>query len=140
MTGQEKDPLLKKIEFRSWLVVGLLVAVSIIFRSMPVTLGILIGGVICSLNFRWMYRDASLVLTGPADKASRYMVLRFYIRLVVTGIVLFIIISRTPVNIIALVVGLSSVVITIIPTVILENTKKKSTRRLNKRYAPLLVF
>lgn len=140
MTGQGKDPLLKKIELRSWLVVAAASVMCFIFASLPVALGILIGGAICSLNFQWMYRDARRALEGPADKAPRRVIGRFYLRLVVTGIVLFIIITRTSVDVIALVVGLSLVILTIIPTVLLEHQKKNSPRRLSNCHASLLVF
>lgn len=135
MTTERKDPLLRKIEVRSWLMVALFVLASLAFRSLPITLGVFLGGAICSLNFRWMYRDTAKALQGSPDSASRRMVVRFYLRLAITGIMIFIIITMTPVNVIALVVGLSVVVITIVPTVLLESQKKNPPRRLNSGHA-----
>ncbi|MCK9229399.1 MAG: ATP synthase subunit I [Syntrophales bacterium] len=117
---------MKKIELRSWIVVAAVSVICFIFASLPVAFGILIGGTICSLNFQWMYRDAKRALEGSVDKAPRRVIARFYLRLVVTAVVLFVVITRTSVNVIALVVGLSMVMLTIIPTVLLENQKNFS--------------
>ena len=99
-------------------------AVSLLFWSFPVTLGVFLGGCLCSINFHWMYHDAAKALQGATDKAPRKMVGFFYLRLAVTGIIIFILITQTPVNIIALVVGLSAVIITVVPTVLLDAQKK----------------
>jgi hypothetical protein len=136
---KESDPILRKIKVRNWLVVGLFTAGSLAFQSFPITLGVFLGGCICSLNFHWMYSDARRALEGPAASASRRVVGRFYLRLLVTGIVILVIITQTPANIIALVVGLSIVVITIVPTVLLETQKKNSPRRLNSNDASIPV-
>jgi len=73
-----------------------------------------------------MYRDARRTLERAVEKGPRRMVGWFYIRLLVTGVVLYLIITKTPVNIIALVVGLSIVIITMVFTLLLEGRKNIS--------------
>ncbi len=121
---EEQDPLLKKIKTRNWLALGVATLASLIFWSLPVTLGVFLGGCICSFNFHWMYRDARRALQNSPDKGPRQMVLRFYLRLVITGMVILLVITQTPANVIALVVGLSIVVVTVVLTVLLETQKK----------------
>lgn len=121
---EEQDPLLKKIKARNWLAVGFATLASLIFWSLPITLGVFLGGCICSFNFHWMYRDARRALQKSPDKGPRQVVWRFYLRLVTTGIVVLLIITQTPANMIALVFGLSIVIITVVLTVLLEIQKK----------------
>ena len=140
MAVQNKDPLQKKIERRNWLVLALLVLASLGFWSIPITLGVLLGGLISIINFYWIYRDLRYAFQGPADRARGKVLMRYYLRLFVTAVVLFFVIAKAGVNVIGLVVGLSIVVINIIATILIDNVKKNPPRRLNKENASLAVF
>lgn len=140
MSAERKDPLIKKIEIRNWCVLAVFVCASLVFWSYPVTLGVLLGGFVCILNFHWICRDLRAAFQGPVDRARQRVLIRYYLRLFVTAVVLFFVITKTEVNVIGLVVGLSIVVVNIIATVLLENVKKNPPRRLNREDASVAVF
>ncbi len=123
MNHIEKDPLQKKLEVRNWIVLGIFLAVSLIFMPYRFTLGILLGGLIGIINFYWLSRGLRKVFQQFLDKAKSSIVKRYYIRVTVTGVALFFIITRTPADVIGLIVGLSVVVVNIVSTILLEFSK-----------------
>ena len=123
MNHIEKDPLQKKLEVRNWIVLGIFLAVSLIFMPYRFTLGILLGGLIGIINFYWLSRGLRKVFQQFLDKARSSIVARYYIRVTVTGVALFFIITRTPADVIGLIVGLSVVVVNIVSTILLEFSK-----------------
>jgi len=121
----EKDPLQKTIEKISWLMLAALVALSGVFLSPQFTLGILCGGLISILNFRLLYRSLSGFFQQVAGKGAKPTVLfNYYLRLAVTGVVLYFLISRAITDVIGLLAGLSIVVISIMLAVGIMLSKK----------------
>jgi len=98
--------------------------VSLLVMPWRFTLGILLGGIISIVNLFWLGRDLRVIFSNLSGKAKSAMMIRYYIRMAVTAVVLFFIITELPVDIIGLLVGLSLVVINIVFTAILEFQKK----------------
>lgn len=119
-----KDPLQRKIEIVNWIILTIIFIPSLIFGTFKFALGVLLGGFISILNFYWMKRSLNRVFEKLSDNIKGAVVFKYFIRLAVTAIVLFFLISSDIVNIIGLVIGLSVVVITIVVTVITTLTKK----------------
>jgi len=94
------------------------------------TLGILLGGLISIINFYWLSRGLRKVFQQFLDSARSSIVTRYYIRITVTGVVLFVIITRTPADVIGLIVGLSVVVVNIVSTILLEFSKKNYVKEV----------
>ncbi len=124
MNHTEKDHIPKKLEFRNWIILAIFLTVSLIFMSYRFTLGILLGGLISIINYYWLYQGLRKAFQRVTDRTKSAVVLKYYIRLAVTAIVLFFVITRTPVDVIGLIIGLSTVVISIIFTTVLELSKK----------------
>ena len=121
----EKEPLQKNIELISWLILAVFLALSGIFFSRRFTLGILCGGLISILNFRLLYRSLSGFFQQIAGKGAKPAVLfNYYLRIAVTGVVLFFLISRAITDVIGLLTGLSIVVISIMLAVGIMLSKK----------------
>ncbi len=120
----EKDPLQKKIETMSWLLLAVLLALSGIFLSRRFSLGVLCGGLISILNFRMLYRSLSGFFRHIADGAKSSVLWNHTLRLAVTGVVLYFLISRAVTDLIGLLAGLSVVVISIMLTVPIILSKK----------------
>ena len=125
MQGAEK-PLQKKIEYISWLVLGILLLLSGAWVSFNFTIGILFGGLISILNFYGLVRGLQKFL-GPSgntgkDKAS--VIYKYLLRLLFTGFALYFVIVKTTANIFGLVIGLSTVVISIVFSVALASIDK----------------
>lgn len=124
MNPTGKDLLQRKIEFRNVLILGLMLIASLLFMPWRFTLGILLGGIISIVNLYWLGRDLRVIFSNLSGKAKSAMMIRYYIRMAVTAVLLFFVITELPVDVIGLLVGLSLVVINIVFTAILEFQKK----------------
>ena len=124
MNPVEKDPLQKRLEITNWALLATLVAGSLLLRSSRFSLGVLYGGLISIVNFHWLYRNLLNVFTKHPSQARKAILVRYTIRLAVTGLVLYWIISGNLADVIGLVIGLSVVVLNIILTTVLVLSKK----------------
>jgi hypothetical protein len=120
----EKDPLQARLEITNWLVLAGCLVVSALLLSSSFTYGILLGGFISIVNFHWLDRDLRGIFSNLSGKAKSALLLKYYLRLAVTAIVLYILISQSLVDIIGLLVGLSVVVMNIVLTAVLVFSKK----------------
>ena len=119
-----KDPLQKRIEFSNWIVLAVILIPSFIFTPFKFSLGVLLGGFISIVNFHWMERGLSGLFQNAKGNAKGPVLIKYYIRLAITAVVLYFIISHETVNVIGLLIGLSVVVITMLTTMIIALTKK----------------
>ena len=131
MNRTEKDPLQKRLEWTNWILLVALVSLSLFLGSRRFTLGILFGGLISIINFYWLYRNLLSVFSKHLNRARMALMLRYYLRLTITAIVLYWIISRDMVDVIGLVTGLSIVVLNIVLTTVAAFSKKKPVEEAN---------
>lgn len=131
MNRTEKDPLQKRLEITNWILLAVLVAGSLFLRSTRFSLGILLGGLISIVNFHWLYRNLLSVFQKHLNRARAALMLRYYLRLAVTAIALYWIISRNLVDVIGLVIGLSVVVLNIVLTTLLVLSRKNHVGEIN---------
>ena len=124
MNPIEKDPLQRKLEILNWIILGLFVVVSLLFWTIPFTLGILLGGLISITNFFWLKRDLRMVFSNLTGRAKSAIMFRYYIRFFVSAVIIFLIISQTIVDVMGLLIGLSIVVINIVLTLLMGLSKK----------------
>jgi hypothetical protein len=127
----EKDPLQKRLEITNWILLAVLVAGSLFLQSTRFSLGILLGGLISIVNFHWLYRNLLSVFQKHLNRARAALMLRYYLRLAVTAIALYWIISRNLVDVIGLVIGLSVVVLNIVLTTLLVLSRKNHVEEIN---------
>jgi MFS superfamily sulfate permease-like transporter len=120
----EKDPLQTRLEITNWLVLAVCLIISALLMSASFTYGILLGGFISIVNIHWRDRDLRRIFSNLSGKAKSALLLKYYLRLAVTAVVLYILISQSLVDIIGLLVGLSVVVMNIVLTAVLVFSKK----------------
>jgi MFS superfamily sulfate permease-like transporter len=120
----EKDPLQRKLEILNWIILGLFVAISLLFFSTEVTLGILLGGLISVVSFSWRQRDLRIVFRNLTGRARSAIMFRYYIRFFVSAVLIFFIITKTSADVIGLVIGLSIMIISIVLTLLINLMKK----------------
>jgi hypothetical protein len=87
--------------------------------------GLFLGGLIANTSFSLLRKDLTRALSGPLQSAKVRFLLKYYIRLTVLAIILFFLIRYRAVHIIGLLVGLSTVVISI-GIMVAEAAKKVS--------------
>jgi hypothetical protein len=126
-----KDPLLKRIEIANWIILAILFVVSIIFTPLKFALGVLIGGFISILNFHWLGHSLRGLFNNLSGNVKGPVMVKYYIRLAITAIVLYFLIAYDTVNVIGLLIGLSVVVINIAVTLITALAKKNSTEEVS---------
>ncbi len=119
MNPIEKDPLQRKLEILNWIILGLFVALSLLFFSTDFTLGILLGGLISVASFSWRQRDLRKVFRNLTERARSAIMFRYYIRFFVSAVLIYLIITRTSADVIGLLVGLSIVIINIVLTLLM---------------------
>jgi len=138
----KKTALQKKIELVNWIVLGVCLVLSFVFLSYSFALGILLGGLISIANFYWLSKDLANLFQRFYDtaKPKQYILMRYFMRFIVTGVVLFFVITQMPVSVIGLILGLSIVVVSVILTVLIENVKKNPLRRFREKNASLVIF
>jgi uncharacterized membrane protein (DUF485 family) len=124
MNHTEKDPLQKKIEMTNWIIMGILLMLSFFFMPYRFTLGMVLGGFISIVNFHWLDRDLRKVFSRLSERSGSFVMVKYFIRITVTAVVLYFIISADIVDIIGLLIGLSTVVITMVFTAIAAYSKK----------------
>ncbi|MBN1546472.1 MAG: ATP synthase subunit I [Syntrophaceae bacterium] len=120
----EKDPLQRKIEIANWILLGVLLLLSLLFTSTRFALGVFFGGLISIINFHWLYKNLQNVFARLSGSAKSAMMFKYYIRLAVTAVVLFLIITSNKVDVVGLLIGLSIVVFNLVLTVIMTLSKK----------------
>lgn len=124
----EKDLIQKKIEIANWIFLALLFIPSLIFAPLKFALGVLLGGFISIINFHWLVRGLQSAFQNLGDEGNikTPIMTKYVIRLVITGIVLFLLISGGTISVVGLVIGLSVVVINITITLIISIFSKKN--------------
>jgi inner membrane protein involved in colicin E2 resistance len=106
--------LIKKIQVSSLVLCLILTIFGVIFVSVNFALGILAGGIIASFNFYWLQTALRKIFDQQVvfgHKAIYYA--KYYLRLVIMGIVLYELIVNKMVHPLGLIIGLSVIVINI---------------------------
>lgn len=131
MNNIEKDLTQKRIETTNWIILTVLFISSLIFAPWKFALGILLGGFISIINFYWLGRNLQNGFKNLGDKGNVRgpVMVKYYIRLAITAVALYFLITGDTVNVAGLLVGLSVVVISIIITVISTAFSKKTFLR-----------
>jgi len=122
----EKDPLQKKLEIANWIILGILFLLSFIFMPYKFAFGMLLGGFISVVNFYWLGRDLRKAFGRLSERSNSLIMFKYYIRFAVTAVALYFIISGDLVDVIGLLIGLSTVVISIVFTTITAAYSKKN--------------
>jgi hypothetical protein len=126
-----KDPLQKRLEITNWIILAVLFVVSFALAGPALYLGVLLGGFISILNFHGMELGLRGLFRNPSGNVKGPTMVKYYIRLVLTAIVLFFLISTDTVDVIGLLIGLSVVVINLVFTVITALAKKNFSEEVS---------
>ena len=116
--------LLKFISRANWLLFIAASLVGALVTSPAFTRGIIFGGLIVTVNFHLLYRTLKRGLTPPQLASHNAVLAKYYIRFLISGVILFLLISQHVVAPLGLFVGLSVVVLSIILATLFELTKQ----------------
>lgn len=113
---QTDDQLLAVMARRNWIILIVLVLLSLFWQSPPVTFGVLAGGVLVIINYRWLGRSLLKVLSDPQTHSAKGFKRNYFFRLVFIACAIYLLLVRGGVNPLALIVGLSVVVLNLMIT------------------------
>jgi hypothetical protein len=115
--------LLKFIVRANWILLLMAGIIGYITTSLDFTLGIIAGGLIVTINFHLLYRTLKRSLKPPHLKSPKGVIAKYYIRFVISGLIIVFLISQEIVNPLGLFIGLSVVVASIFLATLCEINK-----------------
>lgn len=116
--ANKDDQLLAEMAQRNWIILIVLVLISLCWQSLPVTMGVLAGGVLVIINYRWLGRSLFKVLGDPHLAAEKGFKRNYLFRLLFIASAIYLLLVRGGVHPLALVIGLSVVVINLLITTV----------------------
>ena len=108
-----QDRLIHFVVRANWILLALAALGSLMLASPGVVRGIIAGGLIVTINFHLLSRTLKKALTPPHLASHHSMLAKYYLRFIISGIVIFVLISQHWVNPLGLFIGLSVVVASI---------------------------
>ena len=110
--GDEYFPL-QKMGRLNWLLLIVMTAAGGLFISPSFAKGLFIGGLIANISFTLLKKDITKALNGPLSAAKGRFLIKYYIRLTALAVILFFLVKYRSIHLVGLLVGLSTVVISI---------------------------
>ena len=104
---------LDKMGRLNWLLLVAMTAAGGLLVSPSFAKGLFIGGLIANISFILLKKDITRVLSGPLNAAKGRFLIKYYIRLTVLALILFFLVRYRSIHLVGLLVGLSTVVISI---------------------------
>lgn len=119
------ERIIKFIMWSNWILFVALAITGIVMTvSMHQLTGLLAGGLIATVNFHLLYRGLRRALMEPEVPSHTTKILgKYYIRFIISGAIIFFLLSGDYVHPIGLLIGLSIVVASIFLATIREVTK-----------------
>ena len=111
--GSGEDPLLQRVRIMNGFIFLVLLLAGQIFMSPYFTLGVAVGGLVILVNFYLLSRILKKAFIPERLASPKAVIVKYYLRLLGTGILLYVLISRKWVDPLGLMAGLSVVVISL---------------------------
>jgi hypothetical protein len=124
-----EDRLLADIARRNWWIWGGLVLLSLLWRSVAVTLGVAGGGLVVIGGFYWLHSALASLLKPEGGKTRRGFQFSALIRLLVLAAALFLLLVAGRVHPVGLAVGVSVVVLSLVWTTLTRLLKDRTGER-----------
>ena len=79
------------------------------------TAGLLCGGLLCLFNFKLLFSQVGRAFNqGSRNRAKFFIQSRYFARIILSAIIIFALITRTGINIVGLLLGLSIIMLSIV--------------------------
>lgn len=112
------DPhrLLRDLKTYNWMTLIVLGALSFFFMRPAFTLGVIVGGFVIIANFGVLQHTIRRTFSDQGEMKAKKMALvgKYYFRLAIMGLIIYIVITKGLVDPLGLTIGLSTVVISIV--------------------------
>jgi len=104
----------------NWVLLGLISMLGLLLASSRFALGLILGGLIVTVNFHLLYRTLKSALSPPHLSSHHVVITKYYARFAVSGLIIFWLISGKHVDPLGLILGLSVVVLSILFATLME--------------------
>ena len=115
--------LLKFVTHSNWILFSVASIIGLILLPPDFARGIIFGGLIVTVNFHLLYRTLKKAFRPPRLSSHRVVLAKYYIRFLISGLIIFVLISGHYVDPLGLFIGLSVVVASIMIATMCELTK-----------------
>ncbi len=115
--------LLKFVTHSNWILFSVASIVGLILLPPDFARGIIFGGLIVTINFHLLYRTLKKAFRPFRLSSHRVVLAKYYIRFLISGVIIFVLISGHYVDPLGLIIGLSVVVASIMLATMCELTK-----------------
>lgn len=115
--------LIKFITITNWILFFIVSIAGFLIATPNFAKGIIFGGLIVTINFHMLYRTLKKAFKPPHLASHNVILGKYYLRFIVSGFIIFVLISKHYVNPIGLFIGLSVVVASIMLATIYEVKK-----------------
>jgi hypothetical protein len=107
----------------NWILLVLVGVTGFALTSPAFAKGMVLGGLIVTINFHLLSRTLNRSLKPPYLASPNVILAKYYIRFIISGVIIFFLITQQVVNPLGLIVGLSVVVASMMLAALLEITK-----------------
>jgi hypothetical protein len=118
-----QERLLKFVTHSNWILFFVASITGLVLLPPDFARGIIFGGLIVTINFHLLYRTLKKAFSPPSLSSHRAVLAKYYIRFLISGLIIFVLISGHYVNPLGLFIGLSVVVASIMIATMCELTK-----------------
>lgn len=115
--------ILKFVTRANWIVFIISSVFGFVFLPADFARGILFGGLLVTVNFHLLAKTLKSALTPPHLSSHNLVLAKYYLRFLVSGFIIFVLIAGHLVNPLGLVIGLSTVVFSIMLATVCELKK-----------------
>jgi hypothetical protein len=115
--------LLKFVTHSNWILFSVASIIGLILLPPDFSRGIIFGGLIVTVNFHLLYRTLKKAFRPSCLSSHRVVLAKYYIRFLISGLIIFVLISGHYVDPLGLFIGLSVVVASIMIATLCELTK-----------------
>ena len=111
---QVQERILKFVTRANWVLFAGSTVAGVAFTATDFALGIFFGALLVTVNFHLLARTLRRALTPPRVASHNLVLAKYYLRFLVSGFVIFLLIAGRVVHPVGLVIGLSVVVMSIL--------------------------
>jgi hypothetical protein len=107
---------LRRLQVINWLLLAVMTAAAWLAGFVHPAQGILVGGLIANISFSFLKRDLVKILAGPGKATKILFFIKYYARLSVLALVIYYLVRYRTVHLGGLLIGLSTVALSIVFT------------------------
>lgn len=118
-----QERILNFVTQANWVIWAGVTAAGFLLAPLDFGLGVLFGGLLVTANFHLLAKTLRRALRPPHVASHNVVIAKYYVRFMITGFVIFLLIAGRVVDPVGLVIGLSVVVLSIIMATMREIKK-----------------